>query len=170
MYHVVFRHPSLRMKNDSRFAGFTIITLTCQACGIRPSCRSALSFNQGDLVFAPDMDSCETNPLPVITSIQLIHSLDHVFKHVPPAYSQFHVYCVAEAHQSVLNSVRIELADIPDVKPMSLEALDQLIKPLAECYFFISPVTSAALTAFFHLHRCFFLPFVEYPVPPNLLC
>ena len=32
MYHVVSRHPALRMKNDSRSAGFSISTLTCQAC------------------------------------------------------------------------------------------------------------------------------------------
>ena len=99
MYHVVSCHPALRMKNDSRSAGFSISTLTCQACIIRPSCSSTLSFNQGDLVLTPDMDFCETHPLPLIASIQLTPSLDQVFKHVPPASSQFHVYSVAEARQ-----------------------------------------------------------------------
>ena len=79
MYHVVSRHPALRMKNDSRSAGFTISTLTCQACIVRSSCSSTLSFNQGDLVLTPDMDFCETHPLPLIASIQLTPSLDHVF-------------------------------------------------------------------------------------------
>ena len=148
MYHVVSRHPALRMKNDSRSAGFTISTLTCQACIVRPSCSSTLSFNQGDLVLTLDMDFCETHPLPLIASIQLTPSLDQVFKHVPPASSQFHVYSVAEARQSVLNSVRMELAEIPDVKRMSPEALDQLTKPIADYYSSISPATSAALSAY----------------------
>ena len=146
MYHAVSRHPALRMKNDSRSAGFTISTLTCQACIVRPSCSSTLSFNQGDLVLTPDMDFGETHPLPLIASIQLTPSLDQVF-HVPSASSQFHVSLVAEARQSVLNSVRMELAEIPDVKRMLPEALDQLTKPIADCYSSISPATSAALSA-----------------------
>ena len=148
MYHVVSHHPALRMKNDSRSPGFTISTLTCQACIVRPSCSSTLSFNQGDLVLTPDMDFCETHPLPLIASIQLTPSLDQVFKHVPSASSQFHVYSVAEARQSVLNSVRTDLAEIPDVKRMSPEALDQLTKPIADYYSSISPATSAALSAY----------------------
>ena len=148
MYHVVSRHPALRMKNDSHSAGFTISTHTCQACIVRPSCSSTLSFNQGDLVLPPDMDFCETHPLPLIASIQKTPSLDQVFKHVPSASSQFHVYSVAEARQSVLNSVRMELAEIPDVKRMSPEALDQLTKPIADYYSSISPATSAALSAY----------------------
>ena len=148
MYHVVSRHPALRMKNDSRSAGFTISTLTCQACIARPSCSSTLSFNQSDLVLTLDMDFCETHPMPLIASIQLTPSLDQVFKHVSPASSQFHVYSVAEARQSVLNSLRMELAAIPDVKRMSPKALDQLTKPIADYYSSISTTTSAALSAY----------------------
>ena len=85
MYHVVSRHPALPIKNDSRSAGFTISTLTCQAFIVRPSCSSTLSFIQGDLVLTPDTDFCETHPLPLIASIQLTPSLDPVLKHVPPA-------------------------------------------------------------------------------------
>ena len=56
MYHVVSCLPTLRMKKDSRSARFTTSTLTCQACIVRPSCSSTLSFIQGDLVLTPDMD------------------------------------------------------------------------------------------------------------------
>ena len=111
MYHVVSRHPALHMKNDSRSAGFTISTLTCQACFVRPGCSSTLSFNQGYLVLPPDLDFCEIHPLPLKASIQLTPSFDQVFKHIPPASSQFHAYSVAEARQSVLISVRMELAE-----------------------------------------------------------
>ena len=148
MYQVVSRQPALRMKNDSPSAGFTISTLTCQACIVRPSCSSTLSFIQGDVVLTLDMDFCETHPLPPIASIQLTPSLDQVSKHVPPAFSQFHVYSVAEPRQSVLNSVCLELAEIPDVKRMSPEALDQLTKPIADYYSSVSPATSAALLAY----------------------
>ena len=159
MYHVVWRHPALRMTNDSRSAGFTISTLTCQAYKVRPSCSSTLSFNRGDLVLTPDMDFCETHPLPLIASIQLTPSLEQVFKHVPPASSQFHVYSVAKARQSILNSVRMELAEIPDVKRMSPEALDQLTKPIVDYYSSISPATPAALSAYLPTHTavCFSL-------------
>ena len=148
MYHVVSRHSALRMKIDSRSAGFTNSTLTCQACIVRPSCSSTLSFNQGDLVLTPDMDFCETQPLPLIASIQLTPSLDQIFKHVPPTSSQFHVCSIAKARQSVLNGVHMELAEIPDVKRMSPAALDQLTKPIASYYSSISPATSAALSAY----------------------
>ena len=148
MYHTVSRHRAPRMKNDSRSAGFTISTLTCQACIVRPSCSSTLSFNEGDLVLIPDMDFCETHPFPLIASIQLTPSPDQVFKHVPSASSQFHVCLVAEARQSVFNSGRMELVEVPDVKRMSPEALDQLTKPIADYYSSISPATSAALSAY----------------------
>ena len=86
--------------------------------------------------------------MPLIASIQLTPSLDQVLKQVPPASSQFHASSVAEDRQSVLNSVRMELAEIPDVKRMSPEALDQLTKPIADFYSSISPATSAALSSF----------------------
>ena len=94
------------------------------------------------------MDFCETPPLPLIASIKLTPSLEQVIEHVPSASSQFHVYSVTEARHSVLNSVRMELAEIPDVKRMSPEALDQLTKPIADYYSSISPATSAALSAY----------------------
>ena len=148
MNHVVLRHTALRMKNDSRSARFTISTLTWQAWMVRASCSSTLSFNQSDIVLTPDMDFCETHPLPLIASIQMTMSFDQVFKHVPPAFSQFHVYAVAEARQSVLNTVRTELAEFPDVMRMSLEALDQLTEPIAAYYSSISKATSAVLSAY----------------------
>ena len=42
----------------------------------------------------------------------------------------------------------MKLAEIPDVKRMSPEALDQLTKPIADYYSSISPATSAALSAY----------------------
>ena len=42
----------------------------------------------------------------------------------------------------------MELAELPDVKRMSPEALDQLTKPISEYHSSISPATSAALSAY----------------------
>ena len=105
------------------------------------------------------MDFFETNPLPLIASIHLTQSLDQVFRHVPPASSQFHVYSVGKIRQSVFNSVCMQLAEIPDVKRMSPEALDQLTKPIAAYYSSISPATSSALSAYLPTRTavCFFL-------------
>ena len=94
------------------------------------------------------MDFCESNPVPLIASIQLTPSLDQVFKHVPPTSSEFNVYSIAEARQSVLNSVRMELAELPDVQRMSSETLEELTRPIAQYYSSISPATSAALSSY----------------------
>ena len=109
MYYVISRQPAPNMKNDSCFAGFTNVTITCRACIIRPSHRGTLCFDQSDLIVTPDMDFCDTTPLPLVASLRGTPFLDHVSKHVQPAVSQFHDYSVAEARQSVFNSVRREL-------------------------------------------------------------
>ena len=126
------------MKNDSRSAGLTIRPLAYQAC----KCSNTLYYSQGDFVRTPYMNVCETQPLPLIASFQLTPSLDQVLKLVPPASNLFHVYSVAKARQSVLNSVRMELAEIPDVKRMSQEPLDQLAKHIPVYSSPISPQTS----------------------------
>ena len=109
-YHVISKNPNIQMKNDSRLAGFSISTLSCQACLIRPRCTSTLSFNQGDLVLSPDMEFCESKPEPLVASIELTPSLAQVFKHVPQIANKFHAYSVAEAaRQSVISCVRLDL-------------------------------------------------------------
>ena len=170
MYHVISRHPDIQMKNDSRLAGFSISTLSCQACIVRPSCSSTLSFNQGDLVLAPDMDFCESNPLPLVASIQLTPALEQVFKHVPQTSSQFHAYSIAEARHSVLSSVRLELAELPDVKRMSHETLENLTRPIAQYYSSISPATSAALSSYLPLRTAILFSVASiHFIPAHLL-
>ena len=115
---------------------------------MRPSCSSTLSINQGELVLTPDMDYCETHPDPFVATIALSPSLEQVFKHVPQANSLFNVYSLGEARQSVLESVRMELAELPDVQRMSATAVDDLTRPIAEYYSSISPATSVALRSY----------------------
>ena len=126
----------------------SVSTIYCQACVIRPSCSSALSLNQGDLVLAPDMDFCESNPDPCYATVALTPSLEQIFRHVPTVNHLFPVYSVGEARQSILNSVRMELAKLPDVQRMSTESVDKLTRPIAEYYSSVPPATSEALASY----------------------
>ena len=83
MYHIISRTAMLQIKNDSRTHDLSISSTQCQACVMRPSCNSIISFNQGDLVLHSVMDFCETQPGPFLASIELTPSLQNVFSHVP---------------------------------------------------------------------------------------
>ena len=149
MYHIISRTAKLRIKNDSQTHGLSISSIQCQACVMRPSCNSIISFNQGDLVLHPDMDFCLTQPEPFLASIELTPSLQNVFSHVPDiGATEFQAYSTGEARQSVLGSLRMELAELPDVQHMSQTTLDELSKPIAEYYSSITPATSAALQSY----------------------
>ena len=56
MYHIISRTATLQIKNDSQTHCISIFSIQCQACVMRPSCNSLISFNQGDLVLHPDVD------------------------------------------------------------------------------------------------------------------
>ena len=120
-YHIISRDPNIQMKNDSGAARFPISTLSCQAFVVRPSCKSKLSFNQGDLKLVPDMDFCKNNPETLLVTIELTPSFDQSFRQVPNATQKPHTYFIAEARQSVPNTVRLEIAELPNVKSKSPE-------------------------------------------------
>ena len=143
MYHITSRDHNIQLKNNSGAAGFSISSLSCQACLVCPSCSSKLSFNQGDLKLFPDMDFCKNNPEPLLATIELTPSPDQSFQQVPNATHKFHTYSIAEARQSVLSTVRLELAELPNVNRMSPET-----HPIAKYYSSISPATSAALSSY----------------------
>ena len=148
MYHIISRDPNIQMQNDCGAAGFSISSLSCQACLVRPSCSSKLIFNQGDLEFFSDMDFCKNNPEPLLATIELTPCLDQIFQQVPNATHKFHIYSIAEARQSVQSTVRLDLVKLPNVKSMSPETLADLTRPIAKYYSSISPATSAALSSY----------------------
>ena len=148
MYHIISRDPILPVENDSQTHGISVTKVMCQACLMRPSCTSTLSFNQGDLVLSPDMDFCETNPEPFVATVVLTPSLEQVFTHVPQTNIVFNVYLLGEVRQSIIGNVQMELAELPDVHRMSPTAIDELTKPIANCYSSISPATSQALQSY----------------------
>ena len=147
MYHIISRDPIIPMKDDSVDAGFSIST-SCQACRVRPSCKSKLCFNQGDIELVPDMNFCKNNPEPLLATRELNPYLDQIFKQVLNATHKFQTYSIAEARQSVLSTVRLELAELPNVKRVSPETLSDLPRSFAQYYSSISPATSAALSLY----------------------
>ena len=82
LYHFISREPLPHMKNAIDIHGVSVSVIPCQACILRPSCHSTLTLNQGDLVLEPDMDYRSTSPERFFATIELIPSLEQVYKHV----------------------------------------------------------------------------------------
>ena len=148
LYHVLSREPLLHLKKASDLHGVSVSTVSCQACILRPSCHSTLTLNQGDLVLEPDMDYCSISPEPFFATIQLVPSLAKVFQHVPHSSHVFHAYSLGEARHSIISSVRMDLAELPDVQRMSVESIHRVAAPIAQYYSSISPATSQALESY----------------------
>ena len=116
LYHVISRTARLQVKNDTDGLPISISTLQCQACLIRPSCSSTLTFNHGYLVLTPDMDFCGNRPEPFVASVKLTPSLAAVFNTLPPASADLNVYSFGEASREIVSSVQLELAALPTWK------------------------------------------------------
>ena len=135
------------IKNDSR-NGLSLSTIDCQACVLRPSCESTIYINQGDLVLSPDMDACKTTPAPYIATIKLAPPLNQVFQNVPFDRLNFPSYSIGAARKSILESVQLELTEIPDVRRVDPETLQRLTEPIVAHYTSLNPATEAALDKF----------------------
>ena len=138
LYHVVSREPLFHLKNASDLHGVSVSTISCQACILRRSCHGTLTLNQGELVLEPDLDYCSTSPEPFFAIIELVPTLARVFQHVPHSNHVLHAYSLGEALHSILSSVHMELAELPDVQTMSVESVDRLEAPIAQYYSSIS--------------------------------
>ena len=147
VYHLISRNPTMDIKNDSR-NGLSLSTIDCQACVLRPSCESTIYINQGDLVLSPDMDACKTTPEPYIATIKLAPPLNQVFQNVPFYRLNFPSYSIGAARKSILESVQLELTEIPDVRRMDPETLQKLTEPIVAHYTSLNPATEAALDKF----------------------
>ena len=71
-----------------------------------------------------------------------------MFQHVLQTNKVFSVHSLGEARQSIIGSVQMELAELPDVHRMSPAAIDELIKPIADYYSSESPITPHALCSY----------------------
>ena len=148
VYHLISRNPTMDITNDSRSDGLSFSTIDCQACALRPSCESTNYINQGDLVLSPDMDACKTTPEPHIATIKLAPPLSQVFQNFPFDKLHFPSYSIGAARKSILESVQLELTEIPDVRRMDPETLQKLTEPIVAHSTSLNPVTAAALDNF----------------------
>ena len=148
VYHLNSRNPTMDIKDDSRSNGLSLSTIDCQARVLRPSCESTIYINQGDLVLSPVMHACETTPEPYLATIKLAPSLNQVFQNVPFDKLNFPSYSIGAARKSILESVQLELIEIPDVRRMDPATLQKLTEPIVAHYTSRNPVTAAALDNF----------------------
>ena len=148
VYHLISHNPTMNIKNDSRTHGLSLSTIDCQACVFRPSCESTIYINQGDLVLSPDMEACKTTTEPYIATIKLAPPLNQIFQKVPFDRLTFPSYPIGAARKSILESVQLELTEIPDVRRMDAETLQKLTEPIVAHYTSLNPATEAALDKF----------------------
>ena len=164
LYHVISRTAHLQVKNDTDGLPVSISTLQCQACPIRPSCSSILTFHHGDLVLTPDMDFCETRLEPFVASVKLTPSLAAVFNTLPPASADLILYSFGEARREIVSSVQLELAALPHVRTMTNQDLRTVAQPISHYYTTISPSTSPALADYMPMGTAFSLGCVSMTI------
>ena len=148
VYRLISRYPTIDIKNDSRSNGLSSSTINCQACVLRRGCESTLYINQGNLVLSPDKDACKTTPEPYIATIKLAPPLNQIFQNVPFDRLNFPSYSIGAARKSILESVQLELTEIPDVRQMDPETLQKLTEPIVAHYTSLNPATAAAFDKF----------------------
>ena len=94
------------------------------------------------------MDAYKTTPEPCNATIKLAQPLNQVFQNVPFNRLSFPSYSIGAARKSILESVQLELTEIPDVRRMDPEFLQKLTEPIVAHYTFLNPATAAALDNF----------------------
>ena len=94
------------------------------------------------------MDACKTTPEPYIATIKLAPPLNQVFQNVPFDRLNFPTYSIGAARKSILESVQLELTEIPDVRRMDPETLQKLTEPIVAHYTSLNPATEAVLDKF----------------------
>ena len=94
------------------------------------------------------MDAYKTTPEPYIATINLAPPLNQVFQNVPFDRPNFPSYSIGAAGKSILESVQLELTEIPDVRRMDPEILQKLTEPIVAHYTSLNSATEAALDKF----------------------
>ena len=173
--HVVLRIPAIQLKNDTTGLPVVITTLRYQACVIRPSCASTLTFNHGDIVFTTDMGFCQNRPEPYVASVQLTPSLEAVFSTLPSATADINFSSIGTARKEILSSVQLELAALLHVKSMTSQDLHDVTKPISQYQTTILPSTGCALvdympirTAFSHACLSMTISFFSFSISATL--
>ena len=74
--------------------------------------------------------------------------MKQAFQNVPFDKLNFPSYSIGAARKSILESVQLELTEIPDVRRMDPETLQRLTEPMVAHYTSLNPATAAALDNF----------------------
>ena len=148
VYHLFCWNPTTDIRNDSRTNGLSLSTIDCPACVLRPGFESTNYIDQGNLVLSPDMDACKTTLESYITTIKLAPPVNQVFQNFPFDRLNFPSYSINAARYSILESVQLELNEIPDVRPMDPDTLQKLTEPIVAQYTSLNPATAAAFDFF----------------------
>ena len=94
------------------------------------------------------MDACKTTPEPYIPTIKLAPPLNQAFQKVPFGRLNFPSYSIGAAQKSILDSVQLQLTEIPDVRRLDPETLQKLTEPIVAHHTSLNPATAAALDNF----------------------
>ena len=74
--------------------------------------------------------------------------MNQVFQNVPFDRLNFPSYSIGAARNSILESVQLELTEIPEVRRMDPETLQKLTEPIVAHYTSLNPAAEAALDNF----------------------
>ena len=80
-------------------------------------------------------------------------SLQIVFESLPTPSAEFNVYSHSEVRKSFLTSVRMELAELPEVHTIDFHRLKEVAEPISHYYASIPPTTSKALEGYIQTKR-----------------
>ena len=94
------------------------------------------------------MDYCESRPEPYVAKVQLTALLQKFFELLPPPSAEFNMYFHSEVLKSVLTSVHMELAELPEVHSMAFDKPKQIAEPISHYCASIPPATSKALEGY----------------------
>ena len=164
LYHVISRKRHPRMLNDTNSHGTATSTIHCQACVIRSGCSSKLTLNHGDLVSNPDIDYCEARPEPFVAGVKLTPSLQRVFGSLPAPNAEFNMYSHSEVRNSVLTSVGMELAELPEVHTVGFDKLEEVPEPISHYYVSMPPAASKALGGYLQTKNALCSPFLSMTI------
>ena len=145
LHHVISRKRHFPMINDTNSHGTRVSTLDCHASVICPGSLSKLTLNHRDLVLNLEMDNCETRPKAFVARLQPTPSVQRVFESLPPLSAEFNMCSQSVVRKSVLTSVRIELAELPELHTMDFDEIKEVAEPISQYYASIPPAASKAL-------------------------
>ena len=163
-YHVISRKRHLPMMNDTDSHGTRISFINCQACVLCPGCLSKTTLSYGYFALNPDMHYCETLPEPFVARMELNQSLQKVCESLRPPTAEFNMHPHRKEPKSFSITVRVELADLPEVQTKDFDQLKGVAEPISYYYASFLAATSEALEGYKQTKEAFGLILIAMTV------